>query len=109
MTYSIDYRRRAITLLEEGKKKSHIAELLGVARTTLDRWLIRPSLEPNQGGPKGPHKLDLEDLKVHVENYPDAYQYERAVDLGVSRHVVMHGLKRLGIKKTLAVACKAYG
>jgi predicted transcriptional regulator len=46
MSYSVDYRRRALELLEEGQKKSHIAALLGIARTTLDRWLKSRSLEP---------------------------------------------------------------
>ncbi len=103
MSYSVDYRRRALELFSEGKRKSHIGQLLGIARTTLDRWLKSPSLEAKKSGPKGPRKLDMEALKLHVEQYPDAYQYERGEALGVSRHVVLHGLKRLGIKKNAVV------
>jgi transposase len=106
MSYSVDYRRRALALLASGKKKSHIAQLLGIARTTLDRWLARPSIEPDKMGPKGPSKLSAKALQAHVEAYPDAYQYERAEALGVSRHVVLYGLKRLGIKKNAAVQGK---
>jgi transposase len=104
MSYSVDYRRRALELLEEGQKKSHIAALLGIARTTLDRWLKSRSLEPKKPGPKGPRTFSEEALLAHVEAYPDAYQYERAEALGVSRYVVLHGLKRLGIKKNAVVS-----
>lgn len=42
-------------------------------------------------------------LKKHVEEYPDAYQYERAAVLGVSASGIWSALKRLGVtyKKTL--------
>jgi transposase len=106
MSYSIDYRRRALELLAEGQKKSHISELFGIARSTLDRWLNCSSLHPKKAGPKGPRKLSEEALQAHVEAYPDAYQYERAEALGVSRHVVLYGLKRLGIKKNATVPRK---
>ena len=63
-------------------------------------WLKRQDLEPAKQGSLGPWKLEPEKLKAHVEAYPDAYQYERAEALGVSRYVVLYGLKRLGYKKT---------
>ena len=65
-------------------------------------WLKRQDLElAKQGSLLGPWKLEPEKLKAHVEAYPpDAYQYERAEALGVSRYVVLYGLKRLGYKKT---------
>ena len=74
MVYSVDYRCLALKLLEEGQKKSTIAEMLDIARTTLDRWLKSSSLEPKKSGPKGPRKLSAEVLQAHVEAYPDAYQ-----------------------------------
>ena len=45
----------------------------------------------------------MEALKRDVEGYPDAYQFERAKRLGVSRQGIWYALKRLGVsyKKTL--------
>jgi hypothetical protein len=62
-------------------------------------WLGRETLEPKKQGSPGPWKLDPEKLQAHVEEHPDAYQHERGAALGVSRHVVMYGLKRLGIRR----------
>lgn len=106
MTYSVDYRRRALLLLDEGKTKSEISRIFGIARTTLDRWLMSDSLEPQKPGPKGPRTFTYQALQAHVAQFPDAYQYERAEALGVSRHVILHGLRRLGIKKNAAVPRK---
>ena len=99
MAYSEDYRRRAVGLVKEGVKKLQVAQLFGIARTTLDRWLNSSSLPPKLAGPKKPWKLDPEALAAHVEAYPDAYQHERAVALNVSRHVVGYGLKRLEYRR----------
>ena len=70
-----------------------------MARWCVYDWLSRETLEPKKQGCPGPWKLDPEKLKAHVEAYPDAYQHERGAALGVSRHVVLYGLKRLGIRR----------
>ena len=70
-----------------------------MSRWCVYEWLRREHLAAEKTGPKQAWKLDMEALAAHVAAYPDAYQYERAEALGVSRHVVLYGLKRLGIKK----------
>jgi transposase len=49
-------------------------------------------------------KIDMEALEQDVQTYPEAYQYERAERLGVSRRGIGYALKRLGIsrKKTFS-------
>lgn len=42
-------------------------------------------------------KIDMEALKLDVEQYSDAYQFERATRLGVSEYCVWYALKRLGV------------
>ena len=69
-----------------------------MSRWCVYEWLRREHLAAEKTGPKQAWKLDMEALAAHVAAYPDAYQYERAEALGVSRHVVLYGLKRLGIK-----------
>lgn len=104
MTFSLDLRERVVQFVEGGGSKTEAARRFGVSRWCVYSWLGRETLKPDrQGAPVGPRKISFDRLRVHVEQYPDAYQYERAKDLGVSRHVVMNGLKRLGIKKNVVV------
>jgi len=63
----------------------------------------RKSLAPQQRGVPRFRLLCLKALETHVNAYPDAYQHERAEALGVSRHVILYGLRRLGIKKNAFV------
>ncbi len=106
MTHSLDFRKRAVTLFREGEGKSSICRTFGIARSTLNRWLAAKTLSPRKAGPKGPRKIADEALVAHVEAHPDAFQYERAKVFGVSRFVVLHRLKRLGIKKNAALPRK---
>ena len=39
----------------------------------------------------------MEALKKHVEEFPDAYQYERAAFFGVSPNCILYALRRLNI------------
>ena len=39
----------------------------------------------------------MEALKIDIEEYPDAYQYERAERFGVSQKGIYEALKRLGV------------
>ena len=50
-----------------------------------------------------PSKIDMAALAQDVSDYPDAYHYERAVRLVVSRSGICDAMKRIGItiKKTL--------
>ena len=98
--YPVAFRRRAVELVGQGKRITYVASLLGIGRITLQRWLKMKELAPPKMGPKTNfYKLCPEKLAKHVEMYPDAYQHERAKDLGVSASAVWYGLRRLGIKK----------
>ncbi len=69
---------------------------------SITRW--DKQVEPQRTRTKPATKLDREALKQDVDNYPDAYQYERAARLGVSQRAIGNALKRLKIsyKKTLS-------
>lgn len=105
--YSLDFRRRAVALVKQkGQCVAHVAQLLGIGRVTLHRWLKLTDLAPKPMGPKAPRKLCPERLAQHVADHPDAYQHERAAELGVSRYAIWYGLRRLGIKKNAVVSRK---
>jgi transposase len=97
--YSVDFRKRVVKRFKEGEKKSHLAKLFRIGRSTLERWCNAESLVPQKAGPKKPWKLNLEHLQDHVQKDPGAYHDERAKDLKVSPATISYGLKRLGISR----------
>jgi transposase len=106
MTYSEDLRQRVVDFVRAGGAKSEASRRFKVSRGCIYNWLPRKTLAAKKTRNVLPYKLDPEKLKAHVAAHPDAYQYERAEALGVSRQVVLYGLKRLGIrrKKNTAVS-----
>ena len=101
MAYDIKFRKQVLSHMErENLRAEEVAQLFGVAASTIRRWL--KNLHPKALNRK-PWKLDMEQLKKDLEEYPDAYQYERAARLGVGQNCIFHGLKRLKIsyKKNL--------
>jgi transposase len=87
------------------------AKRFSVSRAIIYIWLKLESLSPQKTGPKGHTKLQAEKLKQLIEEKPDAYLDELAVELNVSAFTVAYGLQRLGIsrKKKHAVPGKKRG
>ena len=106
MTYSIDLRRKVL-LIKEREQLSFeaIAERFDVGKASVFRWSKR--LEVQQTRNKPTTKIDMEAFKQDVEDYPDAYQYERAQCLGVSRRGIGEALKRLGMSRKKNVLTSA--
>ena len=106
MSYSLDLRKRAIALVEQGDlTKDMIAQLLSITTQTLRNWLKRPELQASKTGAKAPSKLPLEKLEQVIEENPDATLREHAQTLGVSLTTVFYACKRnkLTRKKNNAV------
>ena len=80
---------------KEGLSIKEVAERFCVGVASVMRWLNR--IEPKTKRNKPATKIDMERLKRDVEQYPDAYQVERAGRLGVSKAGIGHALKRMGI------------
>lgn len=99
MTHSVDLRERVVAFVKEGGSKSEAARRFKVSRWCVYDWLDRETLEPAKQGCPSPWKLSPEVLEAHVAQYPDAYQHERAMALGVSNYVVWYGLKRLKLSR----------
>jgi transposase len=96
MSYSLDFRIRLFEIQEkEGLTFEETSKGFGVPIRTLFRWKNR--LEPCTTRNKPATKIDMEALKKHVQEYPDAYQYERAAVFGVSQGCIFFALKRLSI------------
>jgi len=98
VTYSIDFRAKVLEIKERDQLTfEEVAERFGVGKASVFRW--SKQLEAKRTRDKPASKLDMEELKRDVERQPDAYQYERAQRLGVSRRGIGDALKRLGISR----------
>jgi transposase len=94
--YSLDFRRRVLAIkASEGLSFREISCRFKVGIATVVRWSNR--IEPMLTRNKSPTKIDSDALKKDVEQYPDAYQYERAKRFGVSQKGISVALKRLGV------------
>lgn len=96
MTYSRDFRNKVLTIKEqENLSFSQVSKRFGVARDTVFRWSKNIVAKTKRNKPAT--KIDMEALQRDIETYPDAYQYERAERLQVSRNCVYFALKRLKV------------
>ncbi len=96
MTYSLDFRRKALSVREqEGLTIAAVATRFGVGIASVVRWLKK--VEPQRTRHKPATKIDMAALAQDVRDNPDAYQYERAQRLGVSQKGIGHALRRLGV------------
>jgi transposase len=105
MTYSIDFRQKVLSVKEqENLTGAETAVRFGIGVASITRW--NKQIKPQRTRTKPATKLDMEALKQDVDNYPDAYQYERAARLGVSQRAIGNALKRLKIsyKKNTVVS-----
>ena len=98
MTYSIDFRRKVLSIKgREPLSFEAIAERFEVGKARVLRW--SKDIEVRRSRQKPATKIDMEKLKQDVEQYPEAYQYERAQRFGVSQRGIGDALKRLRISR----------
>ena len=100
MAYSPDLRKRILDFVHAGGKKAEAARLFNVARSTIDRWLAaKDPYDIKKTGPKKMRVIDEEALRIHVAEFPDFTQKERAEHFGVSEFCIGYGLRKLGITR----------
>lgn len=96
MTYSIDFRKKVLTIKEKEKMSfASISKRFGIGKNTVFVWTKR--ISPLRSRNKASTKIPIDRLKADVEEYSDAYQYERAERLGVSKSGIHKALKKLNI------------
>lgn len=95
MTYSLDFRRKVLSVRAQlGLTLQETSERFQIGVATVSRWLTR--IEAQQSTPRH-GKIDKAALIQDVEDYPDAYQYERAARFGVCPKAIWQALKKLGV------------
>lgn len=107
MTYSLDFRRKVLAMREKEKLSlAKISKRFGIGLNTVMRWTKNIEAKKNRNRPA--LKIDMEALKQDLKAYPDAYQYERAARLKVSKAAIWYAFKRLKVSyKKNATASKS--
>jgi transposase len=96
MTYSRDFREKVLLIKEkESLSFSKISKRFDVGVASVVRWA--KNIESKTTRNKPPTKIDMDALRRDIETYPDAYQFERAHRLNVSKTGIGYALKRLGV------------
>ncbi len=98
MAYSVNFRRKVLASKERDNLSFEETALrFGISKSSLSRWSKR--LEPCLTRNKPATKIDMVRLARDVEQYPDAYQHERAERFGCSQRGICEALKRLKISQ----------
>ena len=98
MTYSHDFRQHILsTKKKENLSLRKTSKRFEVSINTLQWWI--KDIFPKNCRNKKPVKIPNEKRLQDVNEYPDAFQYERAERLGVSQRGISHALKRLKITR----------
>jgi transposase len=94
--YSKDFREKVLSVMKnEGLSVRITAKRFKMSKTTLMKW--KHGIVPKTTRNKSTISVNMDALKRDIEEYPDAYQYERAERLGCGRGGIYHALKRLGV------------
>ncbi len=105
MTYPLKFRQQALAI----RKRKNLtfkqtAERFGVGIASVMRWA--KNLQPVTKRYKPATKINIDALaQDDVAAYPDAFLYERAARMGVSRSGIEHALKRMGITHKKKHSC----
>ena len=96
MTYPIEFRKKVMEVKAKySLTYQETAERFCIGKDTLTRW--HKCLEPKQTKERPSIKLNPSKLEQDIQQYPDAYQYERAERLNVSSSCIFYALKRMNM------------
>ena len=96
MSYSLDFRLHVLAVkAAEDLTFKEASSRFAIGIASLVRWSKNP--KPKSKRNKPATKIDMDALKKDIEEYPDAYQYERAQRFGVTTTGIWHALKRLKV------------
>lgn len=91
MAYSIDYRKAAIEFKQNGHTFAQLKETFKITPRTYYQWVEllerTGSLKP-QNASERQRKIKIQELKLAVEEQPDAYLRELAAKFGVSKTAI---------------------
>lgn len=94
--YSLDFRQHVLGYQQKHKLTFvQTAKHFDISLRSLFRW--HKNIEPCTTRNKPATKVNMAKLAQDIDDFPDAYQRERAVRLGVSKSAIYYALKRLNV------------
>ncbi len=96
MTYGIDIRKLVVSFVNESGNKAEASRRYKVSLWCVNDWCKRKELGAKKQGNRV-RKIDREELKKHVNDYPDAKLAERAAKFKVSISSIEYQLKKMKI------------
>jgi len=101
MTYSLDFRQRVVSFIEEGGSQREAMRIFKVSHNTIYRWQTAKDLQPKKHGPRR-RKIDTAALARHVKEHSDAKLSERAAHFGVHTSAIWYQLRKMKLVKKSA-------
>lgn len=102
MTYSVDLREKIIAYIQKGGSVVDAAQLFGVGRREIHRWLAQLKAEGHINKKtyvRTKFKINREILQSDIDNNPDAYLKERAEIFKVSPSGIWRALQTIKITR----------
>ena len=112
MAFSLDLRERVISYIQAGHNQSDTSKTFNLGIGTILNWIKlyqeTGSLSPRPHGGGFQSKVDAEEFKKYVENYPDQTLHEMGEHFGISHEGVAYNLRKHGFvhKKNSSVLRK---
>ena len=98
MAYSLDLRQKVIDYIENGGRVSKAAQVFGIGRASIYRWLERKELAATKVKYRQ-RSLDIRELSKDIQENPEARLKQRAEKFGVSTTAIFKALKKMKITK----------
>lgn len=105
MAYGLDLRQKVIDYIENGGRVTKAAQVFGIGRASIYRWLERKELAATkvkyrQRQLRSPQaSLDIRELSKDIQENPEARLKQRAEKFGVSTTAIFKALKKMKITR----------
>ena len=104
MSYSLDFRRRAVSYVRDGGSQTDCCGIFKISRKTLYNWLTAEDLTPKVHGSRQ-RKLDKRALAADIQQHPDSFLHERAERFGVTPQAIWYALRQMRVVKKNDALC----
>lgn len=105
MAYGLDLRQKVIDYIENGGRVTKAAQVFGIGRASIYRWLSRKELEATkvkyrQRQLRSPQaSLDRKELLKDIQENPETRLKQRAEKFGVSTTAIFKAIKKMKITR----------
>jgi len=98
MAYDLDLRQKVIDYIENGGRVTKAAQVFGIGRASIYRWLSRKELEATKVKYRQ-RSLDRKELLKDIQENPETRLKQRAEKFGVSTTAIFKAIKKMKITR----------